>query len=95
MKFEWDEKKNKSNIKKHSVSFDEAKTVFYSDQAIVFDDPEHSSEEDRFIIVGFSSIGKLLLSCFCEKCEGDIIRIISARKLTKNEAKNFSKGGFK
>ena len=95
MKFELDEKKNKSNIKKHSVLFEEAKTIFLSDQAIVFDAPEHSSEEDRFIIVGFSSIGKLLLSCFCEKCEGDIVRIISARKRTTNEAKNFSKGGLK
>jgi uncharacterized DUF497 family protein len=95
MKFEWDEQKNKSNIKKHSVSFDEAKTIFYSEQALIFDDPDHSSTEDRFIIVGFSSRGKLLLSCFCERCEGDIIRIISARKLSNKEAKNFSKGGLK
>lgn len=95
MKFEWDEKKNKSNIKKHSVSFDEVKTIFYSEHALIFDDPDHSSSEDRFIIVGFSSQGKLLLSCFCERCEGNIIRIISARKLSKKEAKNFSKGGLK
>jgi hypothetical protein len=95
MKFEWDEKKNKANIKKHAVSFEEAKTIFYSEQAIVFDDPDHSRSEDRFIIVGFSSFGKLLLSCFCERCDGDIIRIISARKLSKKESKNFTKGGLK
>ena len=95
MRFEWDEKKNRTNIKKHSVSFEEAKTVFYSDQSLVYNDPEHSLSEDRFIIVGFSSLGKLLLACFCERGEGDIIRIISARKLTKKESKNFSKGGLK
>lgn len=78
MKFEWDEKKNKLNQKKHAVSFEEAKTVFYSEQAIIFDDSEHFRNEERFIIVGFSSQGKLLLSCFCERCEGDVIRIISA-----------------
>jgi len=95
MKFEWDEKKNKANIKKHAVSFEEAKTVFFSEQALVFDDPDHSDKEERFIIVGFSSVGKLLLSCFCERGKGNIIRIISDRKLNKKESKNFSKGGVK
>lgn len=95
MKFEWDEKKNKQNIKKHAVSFTEAKTIFYSEQSVVYDDPEHSKNEDRFIIVGFSSVGKLLLACFCERCDGDVIRIISARKLTKKEMKNFSQGSLK
>lgn len=90
MKFEWDPKKNKSNIKKHGVSFEEAQTVFYSEHAEVFDDPDHSVDEDRFIIVGFSSIGRLLLACFCERGEGDIIRIISSRKLSKKEIKSFN-----
>ena len=89
MKFEWDDKKNQSNIKKHGVSFEEAQTVFYSENAIVFDDPEHSHSENRMLIVGFSSYGKLLLSCYCEK-QGDVIRIISARKLTKTETKDFN-----
>lgn len=95
MKFEWDEAKNRANIKKHSVSFEEAKSLFYCEQSLIYDDPEHSHTENRFIIVGFSSIGKLLLACFCERGEGNIIRIISARKLTKNESLNFSKGGLK
>jgi len=95
MKFEWDERKNKVNIKKHGVSFEEAKTVFYSEQAIIFDDPDHSDKEERFIIVGFSNVGKLLLACFCEREKGDIIRIISARKLSKKESRKFNKGELK
>jgi uncharacterized DUF497 family protein len=89
--FEWDENKNKSNIQKHKVSFEEAKTVFYDENALVADDPEHSEQEDRFIIFGFSSVARVLLVCFCERNQGNVIRIISARKLTKVEANQFSR----
>ena len=89
--FEWDENKNKLNISKHKVSFEEAKTVFYDENALVAHDPEHSEQEDRFIIFGFSSVARLLLVCFCERNQGNVIRIISARKLTKTEANQFSR----
>ena len=83
--FEWDENKNQINQKKHGISFEEAKTVFYDDEALVIDDPEHSEEEDRFIILGFSSKANLLVVCHCYRKSETIIRIISARKATKTE----------
>jgi uncharacterized DUF497 family protein len=55
IQFEWDEKKNKANIRKHGIPFEEAKTVFYDENARIIDDPDHSEEEDRFIILGLSS----------------------------------------
>ena len=84
--FEWDAAKAASNLKKHSVSFEEAKTVFYDDLAIQFFDEEHSDEEDRFLMLGMSSIAKLLIVSHCERGDGDIIRIISARKATTHES---------
>ena len=83
--FEWDENKNQINQKKHGISFEEAKTVFYDDEALVIDDPEHSEEEDRFIILGFSSKANLLVVCHCYRKSDTKIRIISARKATKTE----------
>ena len=91
MIFEWDENKNNANIQKHKVSFEEAKTVFYDENALVSHDPEHSDLEDRFIIFGFSSVARILLVCFCERNQGNVIRIITARKLTKTEAHQFSR----
>ena len=91
MKFEWDSQKNKSNIKKHGISFEEAKSIFYNEDSIIFDDTEHSHHENRFLIVGFSIKFNLLITCFCEREKQEIIRIISARKLSKKEEKNFSK----
>jgi uncharacterized DUF497 family protein len=78
--------------KKHGISFDEAKTLFYNEYSLIYDDPDHSEIENRFIIVGFSSKANLLLACFCERSQGNVIRIFSARKLTKQETKNFNKG---
>ena len=95
MKFEWDVKKNKQNILKHGVSFEEAKTVFYSEQAVVFDDPEHSNDEKRFLIVGFSFSANLLLISFCERFNESIISIISSRKLSSKEASKFIKRWLK
>ena len=85
LKFEWDPKKDKSNAKKHGVSFEEAQTTFYDDQAIVFDDPDHSDEEDRFILLGINHKLNTLIVCHCYREKETIIRIISARKAHKEE----------
>jgi uncharacterized DUF497 family protein len=75
MEFEWDKEKAPANVKKHKVTFDEASTVFSNPLARIFDDPEHSAEEHREIIAGYSILSRLLLVCFTER-EGDVIRII-------------------
>ena len=89
IKFEWDENKNQINRKKHGIDFQEAKKVFYDDDAIVFDDPEHSLEEERFLILGISEYEKLCIVSHCYRGEDDIIRIISARKATGSETKTY------
>lgn len=83
MKFEWDENKAKSNLSKHGISFEEAQTVFDDPLYVDFYDPDHSLEENRYIIIGQSSTGKILLISYTER--GNKIRIISCRKATKNE----------
>ncbi len=85
MKFEWDRDKEKWNIKKHAISFDEAVTVFYDPLSATFADPDHSIEEDRFVTVGYSSQGRLFVVSHTER--GDAIRIISARPATVSERK--------
>ena len=86
IEFEWDATKAASNKKKHGVSFEEAQTVFYDEFAVQFFDEESSGSEDRFLMLGFSDEARLLIVCHCERSEGSIIRIISARKATKNES---------
>ena len=85
IKFTWDENKNQINQKKHKVSFEEAKTVFDDEEAIVFDDPEHSWEEERFLIIGFTAKVRLCIVSHCYRANDSIIRIISARKATASE----------
>lgn len=85
MRFEWDPKKAKTNEKKQGVSFGEAVTVFYDPMAATFDDPDHSEDEWRFITIGFSSRGHLLVVSHVER--GEALRIISARPATANERK--------
>ena len=85
MKFEWDSSKSSANVKKHGVSFAEAQTVFYDDFAVQFFDQEHSSSEDRLLLLGMSSKARLLLICHCERDAGEVVRLISARKATKRE----------
>lgn len=92
IKFEWDQPKATANLKKHQVSFEEAKSVFYDEFAVQFFDEEHSSNEDRFLLLGMSSSAKLLIVCHCEHEHGKVIRIISARKATKRESA-FYQGG--
>lgn len=119
--FRWQKSKNASNLKKHNVAFEEAKSVFLDEQALLIDDPDHSDEEERFILLGTTSTLKLLVVCHCyreldldavlpddedeeelassssefEKAEGKtgkhVIRIISARKATKAEAKPYKR----
>ncbi|MBW0433826.1 BrnT family toxin [Leptospira yasudae] len=89
IEFEWDSGKNKFNLKKHGISFEEAKTVFYDEKARIIDDPDHSQDEDRFIILGFSYRLNLLMVSNCYRSSKDVIRIISARKATKTEAKQY------
>lgn len=87
--FEWDSRKNLLNEKKHHVTFDEAITVFFDDYYLEIDDPDHSEEEERFLAMGFSSKRRLLLVCHCFVQDDSTIRIISARKATTNEAKQY------
>ena len=86
IRFEWDAAKATANIKKHGISFEEAQSVFYDEFAVQFFDEEHSTSEDRFLLLGTSAGGPLLLVCHCQREAGEIIRIISARKATKTES---------
>ncbi len=90
--FEWDDTKNKTNQEKHRVSFEEAETVFFDEKAMEFDDPDHSIEEERFLLLGFSQNLKILVVCHCYRDEESIIRLISARKATKKEQKAYFRG---
>jgi uncharacterized protein len=92
IEFEWNPSKAQANLKKHDVSFEEAKSIFYDELAIQFYDNDNSESEDRFIMLGISNELNILTVCHCERQEGEIIRIISARKATKNERK-FYEGG--
>ena len=83
--FKWDNKKEKTNKRKHGISFEEARTVFYDENAIQYFDPDHSDEEDRFILLGISFKLKVLVVCHCFRENDSVIRIISARKADKDE----------
>ena len=87
--FEWDDRKAAANAKKHGVEFEEAKSVFVDERAKLIDDPDHSEAEDRFVLLGLSSAIRLLLVCHCNRGEGNVIRIISARKATAKESRNY------
>jgi uncharacterized protein len=87
--FEWDEKKAEDNLKSHKVSFEEALTIFSDPNARMIYDPEHSEDEERFILLGISSGLRLLTVCHCYREDDMIIRIISARKATKKEQKQY------
>lgn len=92
--FEWDERKNKENQKKHGVSFEEAQTVFFDENAIEFFDNAHSTEEERFLMLGVSSRLRMLMVAHCYRVQESVIRIISARKATRKE-RGFYPGGAK
>ncbi len=90
IRFEWDILKAKSNLRKHGVAFEEAKTVFYDENALQFFDEENSEAEERFIMLGMSFKLRLLVVCHCERQKGSVIRIISARKATRQESRFYS-----
>ncbi len=89
MDFSWDSKKAKANLKKHKVSFEEAKTVFYDPAAKIAYDPDHSNDEDRYILVGYGQSSSLLFVVHIYKESDEIIHIISARKATNRERRDF------
>lgn len=89
IKFQWDENKNSINRRKHHISFEEAQTVFADVDALIIDDPDHSEQEERFIIMGFSLRANLLVVCHCYRDNDSVIRIISARKATSKEARQY------
>lgn len=84
--FEWDDNKNQNNIKKHRIDFEEAKTVFYDNDAILFDDPEHSITEERFLIIGLTKRQQICIVSHCYRNNEGVIRVISARKATKKRS---------
>jgi uncharacterized DUF497 family protein len=90
LRFEWDERKNLANRRKHGVSFPEAETVFTDDHALLLDDPEHSGGEDRFVLIGLSASLRALVVCHCYRLDEEVIRIISARKATRVERGQYS-----
>ena len=85
LRFEWDERKDRTNVEKHGVSFEEARTAFYDENAIQFFDPDHSEDEDRFILLGVSPKLRILVVCHCFRESETVVRIISARKADKAE----------
>ncbi len=91
LRFEWDDLKARANFSKHKVSFEEAHTVFYDSLACILDDEWHSTDEPREIIIGHSNFNHLLLVCFIERDPG-LIRIISARRVTKRERRDYEEG---
>ena len=92
MKLEWNPAKAAANLRKHGIPFEEAETVFYDEFAVQFFDESHSEQEDRFILLGMSSLANLLIVCHCEREGGDVVRIISARKATPTEARYYVRG---
>ena len=89
LRFEWDDRKAAADLRKHGVGFDEAKSVFVDENAKLIDDPDHSEVEDRFVILGLSSALRLLLVCHCYRSDGNVIRVISARKASAKESKSY------
>ena len=89
LEFQWDPKKNRKNIKKHGVSFEEAKTVFYDEYALQFFDPDHSEDKDRFLLLGISFKLRMIIVCHCFRQEEAIVRIISAKKADKGESQDY------
>ena len=91
MRFEWDERKNAINKRKHRVSFEEAESVFSDDHALLIADPDHSEDEDRFIVMGLSATPRVLVVCHCYREDDDVVRIISARKANRLEQRDYER----
>ena len=91
MNFEWSEDKAAANLAKHEVSFEEAQTAFEDCSALIIDDPDHSDDEERFVLLGLSAKARMLVVCHCYRENDARIRLISARKATKNESATYEK----
>ena len=91
VRFIWDEKKNRANQRKHGVSFEEARTAFYDENATVYFDPDHSEDEDRFILLGMSFKLRVLVVCHCYRQSDSVIRMISARKADQREEADYGR----
>jgi hypothetical protein len=87
LRIDWDPRKAAANRRKHGVSFEEARTVFFDERGRLIDDPDHSEDEERFVLLGLSSSLRLLVVCHCYRGQGGVIRIISARRATARESK--------
>ncbi len=87
--FDWDPKKDKANQKKHGVSFEEARTVFYDEAAILIEDPDEA--EDRFVMIGLSAALRALVVCHCYREEDHVIRVISARRANRAERRDYER----
>ena len=83
--FEWDDAKAAANRRKHRIGFEEARSVFLDEDALLLPDPEHSASEERFVLLGYSEDARVLVVCHCYRATGEIIRIISARKANRHE----------
>lgn len=90
IRFEWDQTKNRQNKRKHGISFEDAETVFSDEHALLVADPEHSDEEDRFVLLGLSAMLQTLVVCHCYREKDAIIRIISARKADRSERNHYN-----
>ena len=91
LRFEWDEAKNRANRKRHGISFEEARSAFLDESARLIADPDHSEEEDRFILLGLNIQLRLLVVCHCYREADDVIRIISARRADLSERREYAR----
>ncbi|MCA0243314.1 MAG: BrnT family toxin [Proteobacteria bacterium] len=89
LRFEWDPRKAAANLRKHKVSFEDAQSVFSDERALLLDDPDHSEDEERFILLGLSRSLRLLVVAHCYRASGNVIRIISARKADADEQSQY------
>ena len=89
LRFEWDERKNTANRRKHGVSFEEAQSAFVDEHGLLIDDPDHSASEDRFVLLGMSSALRVLVVCHCYRADGEVICIISARRADRQEQRDY------
>jgi len=89
VRFGWGPLKARQNLRKHGVSFQEAETAFLDEQALVLDDPDHSATEERFVLLGMAAALRVLSVCHCVRESGSVIRLISARRATKTEQRQY------
>ncbi len=89
IRFEWDPNKARANLRKHSIAFSEASTAFFDEYALVVADPEHSRDEERFVLLGLSVTARLLVVIHCLRSDEEVIRIISARRASPSESRQY------